>query len=193
MTEPAVFRALMQRVRAGDAEAAAELVRTYEPVIRRIIRVRLTDPSLRRVLDSVDVCQSVLARFFVHVGLGDYQVETPEQLVKLLAAMARNRLCDYVRRQQADRPRMITGKEGDVSQFAGDEPTPSRIVAGKDLLKQVCDRLSKQERYLAEQRALGREWAELAAELGEKPNALRMRLRRALQRVTEDLDLSGVA
>jgi len=47
------FGELLRLVRAGDADAAAELVRQYEPEIRRTIRVRLTDPRLRRVVDSI--------------------------------------------------------------------------------------------------------------------------------------------
>jgi hypothetical protein len=38
---------LVQRIRTGDAAAAAELVRRYEPEIRRAIHFRLRDPRLR--------------------------------------------------------------------------------------------------------------------------------------------------
>src|SRR5207253_5181912 len=78
------FRDLIRRVRAGDEAAAAELVQHYEPYIRRAVRVRLVDPRLKRLVDSVDVCQSVLASFFVRAALGQYDLETPEQLLKLL-------------------------------------------------------------------------------------------------------------
>ena len=61
---------LIRQVRNGDEAAAVELVRRYEPVIRRQIRVwlRMQDPRLRRVFDSMDVCQSVMASFFVRRG-----------------------------------------------------------------------------------------------------------------------------
>ena len=41
---------LFRKVRAGDGQAAADLVRRYEPAIRRRVRVwlRLQDPRLRR-------------------------------------------------------------------------------------------------------------------------------------------------
>ena len=58
------FQAMLLRVRAGDEDAAAEVVRRYEPALRRLIRMRLTDPHLTRLLDSMDVCQSVLANSF---------------------------------------------------------------------------------------------------------------------------------
>jgi hypothetical protein len=43
------FLEFLRRVRAGDPEAAAALVRDYEPVIRREARLRLTDPRLLRL------------------------------------------------------------------------------------------------------------------------------------------------
>jgi hypothetical protein len=42
---------------------------------------------------------------------------------------------------------------------------------------------------LADRRALGRSWADIAAEVGGKPDALRLRLSRAADRVAHDLGL----
>jgi RNA polymerase sigma-70 factor (ECF subfamily) len=53
MAEPASFQDLIRRIRAGDPEAAAELVRRYEPTIRRAVRVRLVDARLGALLDSL--------------------------------------------------------------------------------------------------------------------------------------------
>lgn len=82
------FRALIARVRAGDEQAAAELVQHYEPAIRRAARVRLVDTRLNRLLDSIDICQSVMASFFVRTALGQFELNTPDQLLRLLATMA---------------------------------------------------------------------------------------------------------
>jgi hypothetical protein len=38
MADEADFASLMQRVRSGDEQAAAELVHRYEPAVRRVIR-----------------------------------------------------------------------------------------------------------------------------------------------------------
>lgn len=65
MLETTSFGELIERVRLGEADAAVELVRTYEPAIRRTLRVRLVDARLRSTLDSMDICQSVLGSFFV--------------------------------------------------------------------------------------------------------------------------------
>ena len=64
-TTDSVFTDFIRRIRAGDNTAAAELVRRYEPFIRRAVRVQLDGRRLCRLLDSTDVCQSVLASFFL--------------------------------------------------------------------------------------------------------------------------------
>ena len=63
---------LLDRAQSGDEAAVSLLVRRYEPELRRFIRVRLTDPRLRRYLDSVDICQAVLGRFFVGFFAGKF-------------------------------------------------------------------------------------------------------------------------
>src|SRR5437588_8834998 len=97
------FADLIQRVRSGDEDASTELVRRYEPAIRRVVRVHLRDPRLRRVLDSTDIAQSVLATFFVRANLGQYELDSPESLLKLLATIARNKLTNQANRQRAGR------------------------------------------------------------------------------------------
>ena len=91
MTTEDTFADLLQRIRAGDAAAAEKLVERYQPALRRMVHVRLVGDRLRRLFDSEDICQSVLASFFVRMALGQYDLEQPEDLLKLLAVMARNK------------------------------------------------------------------------------------------------------
>lgn len=74
------FQTLLERVRRGDQQAAADLVENYEPVVRRFIRFRLSSPALRRTFDSLDICQSVLCKCFVDVSAGELQLHDPRQL-----------------------------------------------------------------------------------------------------------------
>jgi len=184
------FQELMTRVRNGDGEAAAELVRRYEPAIRRVVRLRLTDPRMRRTFDSMDVCQSVLGSFFVRAALGQYDLANPDQLLKLLAQMARHKVIGQMRHERAGRRDVARLDAGaDAMDVAANEASPSQQVAGKELLAEFRNRLTDDERELAEQRAQGREWADIANERGETPEALRKRLARGLDRVAEQLGL----
>jgi RNA polymerase sigma-70 factor (ECF subfamily) len=190
MGEDASFRELIGRVRAGDQAAAAELVRRYEPTIRRTIRVRLRDPRLGRLLDSMDICQSVFASFFVRAALGQYELDQPEQLLKLLTRMARNKLANQAHHQRAGRRdyRRLVGT-ADAGPVAAPCPSPSDQVAAQELIQEACRRLSPEERQLLELRQQGKDWHEIGAMLKANPDALRMRLGRAIERVTQNLGL----
>jgi hypothetical protein len=52
MAEESAFPEFLARIRAGDEQAAAELVRRYESAIRVEVRMRLADSRLRRVFDD---------------------------------------------------------------------------------------------------------------------------------------------
>ena len=184
------FRGLIERVRAGDGPAAAELVRRYEPMIRRAARVRLADHRLGRVLDSMDICQSVLASFFVRASSGQYDLETPDQLLKLLATMARNKLANQANAQRAAKRDVRRVDHGAIDgDLAGRDPTPSVQVAGRELLDLARTRFRPDELRMIDRRRDGAEWAEIAAELGATPEALRKRHERAVDRVARELGL----
>jgi RNA polymerase sigma factor (sigma-70 family) len=188
------FADLMKRVRAGDADAAADVVRRYEPEIRRAVRLRLTDPGLRRVFDSMDICQSVLGNFFVRAAAGQFDLEQPDQLLKLLVVMARNKLRDQVSYHRAARrdQRRLESSPGPLDEVRMGGASPSAQLAARDLLEAVHQALAPEERALADLRAQGRDWASIAVERGEKPDTLRKRLASALDRVARQLGLEEV-
>jgi RNA polymerase sigma factor (sigma-70 family) len=193
MADENLFQRLICRVRAGDAGAVAELVQVYEPAIRRAARVRLVDPRLRRLFDSMDICQSVFASFFVRAALGEYDLKQPDDLLKLLVSMSRKKLIDCARAQKAARRdfrRIETGPERDQDVIAPGE-TPSQEVALAEMLHEFRVRLSDEERDLADQRAAGRDWGDIAVERGATPESLRKKLARAIDRVSGTLGLEA--
>jgi RNA polymerase sigma-70 factor (ECF subfamily) len=191
MPETPTFEELIRRVRAWDQEAAAELVRRYEPMIRRTVRFRLADTRLNNVLESMDISQSVLKSFFVRAAAGQYDLETPGQLLRLLASMARNKLVSKERRHRTLR----RGSDYRVTSVENPEwlvepgPGPGPEVAARDLLQEVLRRLSPAERRIQEMRNDGHDWAAIADRLGGSPDALRKQLARAVDRVAEQLGL----
>lgn len=190
------FLELFDQVRRGDPQAAEQIVRAYEPEIRRTIRVRMTDSQLRRIVDSCDLCQSVMAAFFVRAAAGQFDVESPRDLLNLLVTMARNRVTDWVRRDRATRRdgrRDVSLEAHDLSarEFIEQNPGPHSIAADRELLQSVRDKLSLDEQRLMDWRAEGRQWTEIGIELKEHPAAVRMRFTRALDRITTEMGLEG--
>jgi DNA-directed RNA polymerase specialized sigma24 family protein len=185
------FAELLERIRAGDAAAAEELVQRYEPVLRRMVHVRLVGDRLRRLFDSEDICQSVLASFFVRVALGQYELSAPEDLLKLLAIMARNKVVNKARRIDcnAQGGQRVSLTELSNSVLAEADAGPSRHAALKDLLHEVRRRLPREENQLLELRQQGVAWADIAQQVGDNPDALRKRLNRAVDLVAQELGL----
>jgi RNA polymerase sigma factor (sigma-70 family) len=194
MPDEPSFDDFLRRVRAGDDDAAEELVRRYGPALRMEVKLRLADPKVRRLLDPEDVCQSVLGSFFARAAVGQFDLDRPEQLMGLLVTMARNKVGGQVRRQRALRRDNRREQPAGSGLFdpPADEPSPSRHLMGREALGELRRRLGDEERLLADLRAQGRSWAEIAEQLGGTPQARRKQLARAVDRIARDLGLAEV-
>lgn len=181
---------LLERVRQRDEVATAEFVRQFEPVIRRWVRVwmRMQDARLQRVLDSADVCQSVMASFLRRAEAGHFEFSHPGELVALLRRMSRRKWGHQVRHAQAERRDVRRVAEMSAHDVAATGTAPSQIVANRELWAELCRRLSREERELADARADRREWTDIAAQFGGTAEARRKQLARAVERVLAELD-----
>jgi len=194
MRDAKTFAEFFRRVCEGDQDAAIELVREYEPEIRREVRFRLTDPKLRRTVDSMDICQSVFGNFFVRAALGQFDLVRPEDLLRLLVKMARNKVIDRHRRERARSGREQAPQVAPTAAYCGTEPvdpapSPSSIVAGKELLEEVRRHMTEEERRIADARSRGQTWKQIAESQGDSAEALRKRLARAIDRIIAELGL----
>jgi RNA polymerase sigma factor (sigma-70 family) len=193
MPDDTTFALLIRLVRAGNQDAATELVRRFEPAIRRAVRVRLVDNRLRRQFDSMDVCQSVLGSFFVRAALGQFELEKSEQLLKLLATMVRNKVAERAKHEKADRRdyRRACGIE-QAAEVAGPDSTASGQLEARELLEMAKQRLTIEEREILELRSGGLEWNGIATRLGGTAEGVRKKLARGVERVTSELGLEEV-
>jgi RNA polymerase sigma factor (sigma-70 family) len=178
------FRRLLDRVRGNDEDAAAELVKRYEPEIRTMVRawLRPWEARLRAVFDSTDICQSVLAWFFLKGAAGRYDLSSPEHLRRLLLVMVRNRVFYRVRQNKHSARAVPVTADAPAR-----EGSPEEAMAERELLEAMDRRFSPEEAALAHRRLEGRTWDEIAAELGGTPDARRMQLARAAGRLAKDL------
>lgn len=185
------FEELVEGVRKGDEQAATEIVRRYEPAIRRAVRFRMRDTRLSSAFDSMDICQSVMASFLIRAASGQYELDSPEGIMKLLAGMAKKKLAMQIRRQQAKRRdnRRVAPNAIDAVPLDGGEATPSRQVGAREMLGEVQKRLTDEERQIVEWRQQGIEWAEIATRLQSTPEAIRKKFGRSLDRIALELGI----
>ncbi|PQO36500.1 hypothetical protein C5Y97_12445 [Blastopirellula marina] len=182
---------LIRQIRQGQPAAAEQLFRFYEPEIRAEIRYRLRSSAVRRVVDSQDICQSVMISFFLRVGAGQYEIAEPQELLQLLLKIARNKTNDAYRAQLADKRDVRRVQSLDAAKEVGQRPGPENVPAEAaemtDLLEELERQLSTQEFEIATLRRQGFQWDEIGEQLGESPEALRKRFHRAIERIGRNL------
>jgi RNA polymerase sigma factor (sigma-70 family) len=193
MPDDTAFIVLIKRVRGGDQEAASELVRRFEPAIRRAVRFRLVDERLRRQFDSMDVCQSVLSSFFVRAAMGQFELEKSDQLLKLLATMVQKKVAERAGRAKARRRDYRRDNDlQEAENVAASLPDVNRQLEASELLDLAKQRLSSAEQQILELRVAGLDWVGVAARVGGTPESVRKKLARGVERVARDLGLEEV-
>ena len=132
---PNLMRALQCR-KTTDSSRFIELIRRgrrrgerswYGPTSRRSASPSApgSPTQLRRLLDSTDVCQSVLGNFFDRAGAGQFELKDPKQLrLRLLVTMARNRITNHALQQQAARRDHRRGRTRTAKATSRSNPGP---------------------------------------------------------------------
>ncbi len=171
------------RIRAGDEDAASELLRRYEPKVRLVVRRQLPR-LLRSKFDSLDFLQSVWGSFFHRVRTGSTDIEDEPNLVAFLTWAARNRVFDEYRR--ASTRKHDVRREEPLGQ--GDDPeqglvasleTASEIVQARETYEQLRKRVPEDRQAVLMLKAEGYSCREIGERLGLSE--------RTVQRVIESL------
>lgn len=163
------FTRLLAQVQAGDEDAARQVCERYGPHIIRAVRRRL-HARLRSKFDSTDFSQDVWASFFTKV-VEKCDLDNPEDLIRLLTAMARNKvllaLRARTRRQKRDIHREVSleDKPGG-SKLAGAQQTPSQIAMGEEAWHQLLAKQPPVTRRILLLLRRGTSHERIAAELG---------------------------
>lgn len=181
---------LLRRIRDGDEAAAVEFVHTYEPHVRRVIRARIRVARMRRVSDSSDLCQVVLASFLVQAAVGQYEPADSDEMRKLLGRIARNKVADLV--VQARVPRSSCAGRGcrrERGRAGRAGLGPASQLALSELIQKAEQLLTDSERPIAELRKQGLTWDEVGHRLNKSADAARKTLDRAARRIMLALGL----
>ncbi|MEZ6139196.1 MAG: ECF-type sigma factor [Zavarzinella sp.] len=189
MKEDPPFSDFIERIRNGDALAAEQLIKRFEPAIRVIVRSNISS-SMRAKFDSVDICQSVMGTFFMRAAMGQYDLDNPQQLIALLARIAQNKVRSAARYfQQERRSQQREVAVDHLGDIFGNHPTPDRIVEEAELLEKLRNALTTEEREIADRRQNRQDWQQIALEMGGTAEGRRKQFARAMNRAAHDLGL----
>jgi RNA polymerase sigma-70 factor, ECF subfamily len=192
---------LVQRAAAGETAALELFLLQHRRGLLRYLERRIP-PELRRLLEPQDVLQDVY--FEVFRNIGSFKSNEPGMAVRWLLRIARNRVIDLVRMQQAEKrgSGRAMGLEGEVGNdddsmiallqnLAIHERTPSQSAVVHELtatLGRCIGRLPEDYRMAIRSRYLeGLDVAQTAQRMGRTPGAVMMLCNRALKALRLEL------
>lgn len=177
------IEALLDKLSSGDAAAAEEVFRTYEPYLRKIVRRRLP-LKLRAKFDSTDIVQSIWVDLLQDFRGGTLHFTDANHLRAFLIRVTRNRFNDRFRRN-----RLASEKELPFGRAQGEmlalsrQPAPSEIVQAEDLWEQLLALCPPAHKDLLRLRREGVPLSEIAARTGLHPGSVRRILRDLARKV----------
>ncbi len=169
---------LLGRIRGGDDGARAALVARVEPLLRRFAHGRVPQ-LLRHQEDTADLVQLTWLRALDK--LDSIEPREPGAFFAYLRTVLINALRESLRRN--GRSPVVAG--GDVQEIV-ESVLPAANVEPADWIawEQSLAMLSPAHRGLVLMRfEFGMSFAEIAAETGESPDGVRMKLNRAIARM----------
>lgn len=184
------IRGFIARIRAGEEDAARELLVRYEAKVRLVVRRQLPK-LLRSRFDSLDFLQSVWGSFFHRVRTGPTDIEDEPNLVAFLAWAARNKVVDEYRRASSKkhdvrREEPLWDRAGEPREvLASGADTPSELVQAQETLQRLQDQVPKERRQVLELKAAGFSCREIGERLGISERTVQ-RLIESLRDRTDD-------
>jgi DNA-directed RNA polymerase specialized sigma24 family protein len=170
----------------GDEQAVEAMLRELDPFLRRIIRLRLVDGRLRRILDTMDIFDSLLKDFLVRKESRSESDAPAGGLRAYLAAAVHHKIETRARKERRHAGSLPGGWE-----IADPDAAPTGRLEAEDLRQAIRARLSADAQPLFDLKTQGLGWNQIAGRLGGSPDALRMRLTRAVAAALADLGCSG--
>jgi RNA polymerase sigma factor (sigma-70 family) len=175
---------LLDQVRAGDIQAKVQLIARVDPLLRRFARGRVPQ-LLRHQQDTADLIQNTWLR--VLERLPEIQTQEKGAFFAYLRAALVNALREALRRQQRQSNVLVSNEH--LSGEAANASTldvPARHVDPDDWLswEQALQVMDPELRGLVLMRfEFGMSFQEIAGELADTPDAVRMKLSRALTKM----------
>ena len=173
----------LERWRAGDEKAAAELYHRYVERLCGLAHRRLSTKLAAR-LDAEDIVQSVFRSFFVRAQEGKFVIQGDDDIWKLLAQITIHKTLkqvDYHRRGKRDAGAEVKASSADgdlLMTYISREPTPDEAAIFIDELEFFLRELRPEDRTIIEMRLEGFDNVEIAERLGISDRTIRRLMER---------------
>ena len=199
MDETDSFDRLRGRLREGDEDAAAEVVRRLAARLNALARAQL-DTWVRRKVDPEDVTQSVFLSFFTRYEAGRFDVASWDELWRLLAVIAAHKCTNRAvyfgaKRRNAGAEVPLSDPEhgsADNGRAIDPGPTPYEAAVLGETVEQLLRGLDNDDRSVVELSLQGWTTREISGRLGLSERTVR-RFREHLKARLESMRAEAAA
>jgi RNA polymerase sigma factor (sigma-70 family) len=164
---------LIERLTRGEMDAVGDVYQIFEPVLRVMVRRRLT-PRLRAKFDSTDVVQSAWADVLKGFCDDGWKLSNREHLRAYLAKVTYNHLCNYCRKHNLafhyEQP-LVGDEQPGLRPSA--QPRPSELAQADELWELLVDLCPPAHRNLLDLKRRGFRLAEIATRTGLHESSVR--------------------
>jgi RNA polymerase sigma-70 factor (ECF subfamily) len=164
---------MLEKLSAGDPEAAERIFRMYEPFLRAMVRRRLT-PPLRAKFDSMDVVQSVWADVLTGFRKNEREFGDRAHLRAFLARVTYNHFVNHCRRHGPALEHEQPFYDDEAAALPPSaEPRPSQVVQADELWTSLLELCPPSHRDALELKRQGLPLAEIASRTGMHEGSVR--------------------
>jgi RNA polymerase sigma-70 factor (ECF subfamily) len=165
--------ALLEKLTSGDAAAAEQVFRTYEPVLRLVVRRRLS-PQMRAKFDSRDIVQSVWVHMLKRFRDAGCRFADLAHFRAFLVQLTRHRFIDRLRRHRLalehEQPLEGVGFE---EVLPAEGPEPGEVLQADELWEQLLELCPPAHREVLRLKREGALTGEVAARTGLNEGSVR--------------------
>jgi RNA polymerase sigma factor (sigma-70 family) len=162
---------LLEKFRAGDRAAVAQLFAEFEELLQRRAR-RLLSPFLRTQLDSRDMVQSVWAHVLQASGQADWAFMNREAFRAFLLKILQRRVVDHSRRMRASQRRELL-TEPEQARRQASQARPSECAEAEELWARMRALCLPQHVPILQLKQEGFSVEEIAAQTNLHPSSVR--------------------
>jgi RNA polymerase sigma factor (sigma-70 family) len=157
---------LLEKLNAGDPDAAERVFLAFEPYLRMVVRKKLS-PRLRAKFDSMDVVQSVWADVLRGFREAGWRFADEGHLRAFLVKLTRHRFIDKIRRHQTALARECSlGEMERADEPLSQLPSPSELMQADELSQRMLALCAPAHREIVRLRMRGVPVAEIATRTG---------------------------
>ena len=169
-----------------ESQSVEAIWHQFGDQFRRRARTRLRQYGLTGQAESMDICNDVMAemaRGFNAKGV------TPDDALAYVLRAIDNQVLDTFRRlaRQCRDFRRNEPVPVDELSVANRGNSPSQIALHREVIARIKDLLNEEDALAVSMMLENRDWNEIGESLGVRPDTVRMRVRRALDRVREEI------